>query len=173
LPTELEKHLAGRIAGRAPAARRAIYDEVRAGLQSEVRAAAPFMPVQTVVARRRELENAIIAVEREAARADPARPIEPAPQDPALLAAVMGAKAQASAPANAPETVAAESETDSATHALDGTHEEKFAEADHSPSGEFAVSVPDETVEPSPSLADNAETEFASGASGCLNSNVA
>jgi tetratricopeptide (TPR) repeat protein len=82
--SDLEKHLADKVAGLAPDARRKIYDEVRAGLQSEIRAAAPFMPVQTVVARRRELENAIIAVERAAARSDPPRAFVPEPPKPVV-----------------------------------------------------------------------------------------
>ena len=108
MPTELEKHLAGRIAGLAPDARRAVYDELRAGLQSEVRAAAPFMPVQTVVARRRELENAIIAVEKEAARSDPPRafvpnPPKPAAPEPVPTEPVTSAAVETSTPANEPE----------------------------------------------------------------------
>jgi Tfp pilus assembly protein PilF len=78
LPSDLEKQIADRIAGLAPDARRAVYAEMRAGLQSEIRAAAPYMPVQTVIARRRELEDAIMLAERAAARADPPRPFLPA-----------------------------------------------------------------------------------------------
>ena len=168
MPSELEKHLAGRIAGRAPGARRAVYDEVRAGLQSEVRAAAPFMPVQTVVARRRELENAILAVEREAARSDPSRPVEPAPQDPALLAAVMGA---AQAPASAivsaqePEIAAERGDTDIPAQAPADAQATEFADMELSPSGEISGGEPEETGEPSAPLAADSESDFASDAS--------
>jgi len=168
LPSELEKHLAGRIAGCAPVARRAIYDEVRAGLQSEVRAAAPFMPVQTVVARRRELENAILAVEREAARSDPSRPVEPAPQDPALLAAVMGAKTQA--PASAiestpePEIAAEEGDTDLPAQAPADAQATEFTHEDYSASGDFSGGEPKEAGEPPPPLAADSESDFASDA---------
>jgi Tfp pilus assembly protein PilF len=166
LPSELEKHLAGRIAGRAPGARRAVYDEVRAGLQSEVRAAAPFMPVQTVVARRRELENAILAVEREAARSDPSRPVEPAPQDPALLAAVIGAETQAPASeiasAQEPETAAEEGDTVLPAQAPAVAQATEFADTDHSPSGEISGGEPEKTGEPSPPLAADSESDIAS-----------
>lgn len=168
MPSELEKHLAGRIAGCAPVARRAIYDEVRAGLQSEVRAAAPFMPVQTVVARRRELENAILAVEREAARSDPSRPVEPAPQDPALLAAVMGAKTQA--PASAiestpePEIAAEEGDTDLPAQAPADAQATEFTHEDYSASGDFSGGEPKEAGEPPPPLAADSESDFASDA---------
>ena len=74
MPNELEQHLAEKTAGLGADARRAVYTRAREALQNEVRASAPFMPVQTVVTRRRELENAIMAVEREAAKADPPRP---------------------------------------------------------------------------------------------------
>lgn len=84
MPSDLEKHLADKVVGLAPDARRKIYDEVRAGLQSEIRAAAPFMPVQTIVARRRELESAISAVERTATRSDPPRAFAPEPPKPVV-----------------------------------------------------------------------------------------
>ncbi|HEX5777840.1 MAG TPA: tetratricopeptide repeat protein [Xanthobacteraceae bacterium] len=76
---ELQQHLAEKTAGLDADARRAVYARAREALQNEVRASAPFMPVQTVVARRRELENAIMAVEREAAKADPPRGVTPPP----------------------------------------------------------------------------------------------
>jgi tetratricopeptide (TPR) repeat protein len=123
LPTELEKHLAGKIAGLAPDARRAIYDEVRAGLQSEVRVAAPFMPVQTVVARRRELENAIMAVEREAARTDPPRPPVPVRPKPVPTELAIPANSETTAlafePEREPEIVAAQETGSSEPHEID------------------------------------------------------
>jgi len=123
LPTELEKHLTRRIAGLAPDARRAVYDEVRAGLQSEVRVAAPFMPVQTVVARRRELENAIMAMERKAAVTDPPRPPvpvrpRPVPSEPAIPADGE-TTALAIEPAREPEIVAAQETRSSEPHEID------------------------------------------------------
>jgi tetratricopeptide (TPR) repeat protein len=75
------------------------------------------MPVQTVVARRRELENAIIAVEREAARSDTARPPAPSLHETALIAAVTGAIKEAPAPVEEPayeiEIAAKQGEEDS------------------------------------------------------------
>lgn len=96
MPNELHERLAEKVAGLAPDARRAVYDQAREALQTEVRAAAPFMPVQTVVARRRELESAVSAVEREASRKDelsdfasrPAPVAPPAPADAAKPEAV-------------------------------------------------------------------------------------
>jgi tetratricopeptide (TPR) repeat protein len=77
VPNELEQHLAETTAGLDPDARRVVYARAREALQNEVRASAPFMPVQTVVTRRRELENAIMNVEREAGKSDPPRPRTP------------------------------------------------------------------------------------------------
>jgi tetratricopeptide (TPR) repeat protein len=93
---ELQEQLAVKVAGRAPDARRAVYDQAREALQNEVRAAAPFMPVQTVVARRRELESAIAAVEREASRKD-------APAD--VVARAAAGNVTAAADAAKPEIV--------------------------------------------------------------------
>lgn len=76
---ELQQHLAEKTAGLDADGRRSVYERARTALQNEVRASAPFMPVQTVVARRRELENAIMAVERDAAKADPPRRMTPPP----------------------------------------------------------------------------------------------
>ena len=58
-----------------PAARRAVYDEARQALSAEIRAGAPFVSVQDGIAKRRELESAVIAIERGASRNDP--PPEP------------------------------------------------------------------------------------------------
>ena len=60
-----------RLDSATPAGRRAVYDEARATLAADIRAGAPFVSVQEAVKRRRDLETAIIAVEREAARKDP------------------------------------------------------------------------------------------------------
>lgn len=101
MSNELQDDLAMRVRGLDPAARRSVYERAREALQNEVRAAAPFMPVQTVVTRRRELENAIMAVEREAAKADPPRPRRPVtppvetPAEPAAEAAETAAAASA------------------------------------------------------------------------------
>jgi len=77
LANELEQHLIEKTAGLDADARRAVYARAREALQNEVRASAPFMPVQTVVTRRRELENAIMAVEREASKGEPVRRVTP------------------------------------------------------------------------------------------------
>jgi tetratricopeptide (TPR) repeat protein len=97
VPNELEQHLAEKTAGLDPDARRVVYARAREALQNEVRASAPFMPVQTVVTRRRELENAIMAVERVASKGEPVRPVTLPPKAEAVVAT--------------PE-VAAETETD-------------------------------------------------------------
>lgn len=92
-----------------PAARRAVYDELRTTLKEEVRAAAPFMPVQTVVAKRRELENAIIAVERLAAKSDPPPPPPPKfvkqPSPPPEVMEITAETPQSVADEQPPETV--------------------------------------------------------------------
>ena len=183
MPTDLEKHLAGRVAGLAPDARRAIYDEVRAGLQSEVRVAAPFMPVQTVVARRRELENAIIAVEREAARTDPPRPFVPVPPklispEPVLSEPEIPADVETTAPAiepeREPEILAAEETGSSDPHEIDHqsaeapTIEETTAEFVAGPGADAATDISLETSPAEPvleeqRLADAHETPTAAG----------
>jgi Flp pilus assembly protein TadD len=74
-----------------PAARRAVYDELRESLRQYVRESAPNIPVPTVIARQRELEAAILAIETEARRYDPPPPrveepprrARPAPSPPA------------------------------------------------------------------------------------------
>jgi tetratricopeptide (TPR) repeat protein len=71
MPGDLDKALAAAIAGlseRGPDARRAIYDKMRTALQAEVRNSNPIMPINAVIARRRELEYAIANFERDAAR---------------------------------------------------------------------------------------------------------
>lgn len=95
MPTDLRENLAQLIAGlkpNSPAARRAIYDKARDGLKAEIRAAAPFLPVQTALEKTRELEDAIKAVEAEASLHDPPtppplrRPAPPPPPPPADVA---------------------------------------------------------------------------------------
>jgi tetratricopeptide (TPR) repeat protein len=74
LASDLQLRLAEQLArldSTSPERRRAIYDEARTALNAEIRAGAPFVAVQEAVRRRRELETAIIAMEREAARNDP------------------------------------------------------------------------------------------------------
>ena len=93
---ELQQHLAEKTAGLDADARRAVYTRAREALQNEVRASAPFMPVQTVVARRRELENAILAVERDAAKADPLRRATPPPAPKAETPLPVSAESPAS-----------------------------------------------------------------------------
>jgi tetratricopeptide (TPR) repeat protein len=78
LASDLQSRLAEQIARLDPATaskRRTIYDEARATLNADIRAGAPFVSVQEAVRRRRDLETAIIAIERDAARTDP--PPEP------------------------------------------------------------------------------------------------
>jgi tetratricopeptide (TPR) repeat protein len=77
LANELELHLTEKTAGLDADERRAVYTRAREALQNEVRSSAPFMPVKTVVTRRRELENAIMAVEREASKGEPIRRVKP------------------------------------------------------------------------------------------------
>lgn len=85
MANDLRAMLAQLIAGlqpSTPATRRAVYDRAREMLKAEVRAAAPFMPVQAALDKTRELEAAIAAIEAEAARQErpaPAPPEEPAP----------------------------------------------------------------------------------------------
>jgi Tfp pilus assembly protein PilF len=57
-----------------PATRRAVYEAVRRNLLAHVRAAAPGIPVLTVIAHQRELETAILSIESEARRHDPPAP---------------------------------------------------------------------------------------------------
>ncbi len=57
-----------------PASRRAVYEAVRQNLLAHVRAAAPGIPVLTVIAHQRELETAILSIESEARRHDPPAP---------------------------------------------------------------------------------------------------
>jgi tetratricopeptide (TPR) repeat protein len=57
-----------------PATRRAVYEAVRQNLLAHVRAAAPSIPVLTVIAHQRELETAILSIESEARRHDPPPP---------------------------------------------------------------------------------------------------
>lgn len=87
LANELEQHLTEKTAGLDADARRAVYSRAREALQNEVRASAPFMPVQTLVTRRRELENAILAVEREASKGEPVRRVTPPPPKAAPVVA--------------------------------------------------------------------------------------
>jgi len=78
LASELQSRLSEQIARLpepTPANRRMLYEEARTALNAEIRAGAPFVSVQEAVKRRRELETAIIAIEREAARKEP--PPEP------------------------------------------------------------------------------------------------
>ena len=114
MSNQLQEDLAARIAGLKPDARRAVYERARAALQAEVRASAPFMPVQTVVARRRELEKAILAVEREAERHDPPPPIAkpaPAPTPSAPLAEQKSARKPNDAPERTKASVVAPAQT--------------------------------------------------------------
>ncbi len=90
MANELEEHLAKTTAGLDADARRTVYARAREALQNEVRASAPFMPVQTVVTRRRELENAIMAVEREASKGEPVRRVTPPPPNAEPVAATSG-----------------------------------------------------------------------------------
>lgn len=74
MASDLQTRLAEQIARLNPAtppARRVVYDEARKVLSAEIRAGAPFVSVQDGIARRRELESAIIAIERGASRSDP------------------------------------------------------------------------------------------------------
>lgn len=63
-----------------PVTRRTVYDEAREALRQYVRASAPNIPVPAAIARQRELEAAILAIETEARRHDP--PLPPRPVEP-------------------------------------------------------------------------------------------
>ena len=75
-----------------PATRRAVYEAVRQNLLAHVRAAAPGIPVLTVIAHQRELETAILSIESEARRHDP--PAPPPEKKPRLKKSRTGSPAR-------------------------------------------------------------------------------
>jgi tetratricopeptide (TPR) repeat protein len=143
LADNVQRNLAAKVAGlkhSSPETRRAVYEELRAALKEEIRAAAPFLPVQTAIAKRSELESAIIAIERLAVKSDPApappsRPVSTPPVVTEIVAETPKAEPDAKQQEGPPFPVYAPSQPEA-------EKSPRGVPADVSPIAEYIVEIP-------------------------------